>query len=153
VILRTAWVYGEFGRNFLKTILRLAAERDELRIVADQRGCPTSTRDLAEAILRTAPRLAAGDPVWGTYHFAGDGETSWHGFAERVVARLAQAGGRRPAVIPIATADYPTRARRPANSVLDCSRFERVFGFKGRPWADEVDAVTDRLIAAGGETN
>src|SRR6185503_18667613 len=89
VILRTSWVYGEFGHNFLKTILRLAATRDELRVVGDQRGCPTSTRDLAHAILAIAPRLAARDTVWGTYHFAGTGVTTWHGFASRIVSAQA----------------------------------------------------------------
>lgn len=150
VILRTAWVYGIFGRNFLKTVLRLARERDELRIVADQRGCPTSTRDLAQAILRIAPRLADGDSVWGTYHFAGDGVTTWHGFASRVVERFAVAAGRKPLVVPIGTVDYPTPARRPANSALDCTRFESMFEFKGRAWQDEVDATADALIAGGG---
>jgi dTDP-4-dehydrorhamnose reductase len=148
VILRTAWVYGEFGANFLKTVLRLAATRDELRIVADQRGSPTSTRDLAQAILRIAPRLIAQDPVWGTYHFTGGGVTTWHGFASRIVAAQAPITGRHPRVVPIATADYPTAARRPANSELDCTLFAQVFGLRGRPWGEETDAITRRLVGA-----
>ena len=125
VILRTSWVYGEFGQNFLKTMLALAATRDELRVVSDQRGCPTSTTDLADAILAIAPRLAANEDVWGTYHYAGSGVTSWHGFASRIVAAQAPLTGREPRVTPILARDYPTAARRPANSVLDCSKFVR----------------------------
>jgi dTDP-4-dehydrorhamnose reductase len=146
VILRTAWVYGEFGHNFLKTIVRLAGERDELRIVADQRGCATSTRDLAWAILSIAPRLIAGEPVWGTYHFAGTGTTTWHGFAARIVAAQTPLTGRRPQVTAIATADYPTPARRPANSTFDCARFAEVFGLSARPWGDEVDEITIAVV-------
>ena len=150
VILRTSWLYGEFGHNFLKTILRLAREREELRIVADQHGCPTSTRDLATAILRIAPRLQAHDmqaldDVWGTYHFAGAGVTTWHGFAERIVAAQSLFTGRRPPVTPIATADYPTTARRPANSQLGCTRFIARFGFAPRPWAVETIAAVTAL--------
>jgi dTDP-4-dehydrorhamnose reductase len=145
VILRTSWIYGEFGNNFLKTVLRLAQDRDELRIVSDQRGCPTSTRDIAEAIFRIAPMLAGEPSLYGTYHFAGAGATSWHGFATRIVEAQAQVTGQRPRVTAIATADYPTAARRPANSVLNCSLFERRFGFHAHDWDKEVDAITDRL--------
>lgn len=148
VILRVSWIYGEFGQNFLKTILRLAATRDELRIVADQRGCPTSTRDLTGAILSIAPRLCARDSVWGTYHFAGSGVTTWHGFASRIVAAQAPLTGRSPRVTAITTAEYPTPARRPANSELDCSRFARTFGLRGRPWTEEADALTRILVGA-----
>ena len=153
IIMRTAWVYGEFGNNFLKTMVRLARERDEIRVVADQRGCPTSTRDLSAAILRIAPRLAAGDDVWGTYHYAASGVTTWHGFAERVVAAQAPLTGRRPKVTAITTAEYPTPARRPANSTLACDRFAGVFGFAGRPWNDEVDDITAAVVKAGSNAN
>ena len=148
VIIRTAWVYGEFGHNFLKTMLRLAATRDELRVVADQRGCPTSTTDLADALLAIAPRLIAGDDVWGTYHFAGAGVTTWHGFASRIVAAQAPLTGRVPRVTPITTAEYPTPARRPANSALDCAKLARVFGLRAQPWEDETDRITRALVAA-----
>jgi len=148
VILRTSWVYSEFGHNFLKTILRLAATRDELRIVADQRGCPTSTLDLAEAVLSIAPRLIAGEEVWGTYHFAGSGVTTWHGFASRIVAAQAPFTGRTPRVTPITTAEYPLPARRPANSELDCSLFARIFGIRARPWTEETDRITRVLVEA-----
>jgi dTDP-4-dehydrorhamnose reductase len=148
VILRTSWIYGEFGHNFLKTMLRLATSRDELRVVADQRGCPTSTRDLADAILRIAPRLVTRDEVWGTYHFAGSGVTTWHGFASRIVAAQAPITGCKPRVTAITSAEYPTPAQRPANSELDCSLFGRTFGFGGRPWTEETDAITALLAAA-----
>jgi dTDP-4-dehydrorhamnose reductase len=148
VILRTSWVYGEFGQNFLKTMLKLAATRDELRVVADQHGCPTSTADLAATILSIAPRLAANENVWGTYHYAGSGATTWHGFASRIVAAQAPLTGRTPRVIPITTSEFPTAARRPANSVLDCGKFARVFGFGGRPWIEETDRITRALLTA-----
>jgi dTDP-4-dehydrorhamnose reductase len=150
LILRTAWVYGEFGHNFLKTMLRLARERDELRVVADQHGCPTSTRDIAEAIFHAAARLAESDRVSGTYHFCGTGATTWHGFAERIVAAQAPLTGRRPKVSPIATADYPTPARRPANSVLDSTRFADTFGYRARPWGEETDEITAAVVTAQG---
>lgn len=148
LILRTAWVYGEFGKNFLKTVLRLARERDELRIVADQHGCPTSTRNIASAILSIAPRLSNDDAHWGTYHFSGLGVTSWHGFAERIVAVQARHTHRTPSVIPIATHQYPTKAVRPANSALDCSLFTTVFGITPEPWMTESERVTDALLHA-----
>jgi dTDP-4-dehydrorhamnose reductase len=148
LILRTSWVYGEFGHNFLKTMLRLAKERDELRVVADQRGCPTSARDLAAAILHVAPRLAAHDAAWGTYHVAGSGATTWHGFASRIVAAQAPLTGRRPRVTAITTAEYPTPARRPANSELDSSLFATTFGFRSQRWEQETDTVVHALVAA-----
>lgn len=148
VIIRTSWVYGEFGQNFLRTMLRLAAMRDELRVVADQSGCPTSTADLADAILAVAPQLPGAKKIWGTYHFVGSGVTTWHGFASRIVAAQAPLTGRWPHVTPIATAEFPTPARRPANSELDCSLFARVFGVRGRPWTTETDRITRALVSA-----
>ena len=113
-----------------------------MRIVADQRGCPTSTLDLAEAVLSIAPRLIAGEDVWGTYHFAGSGVTTWHGFASRIVAAQAPLTGRAPRMTPITTAEYPLPARRPANSELDSSLFARIFGIRARPWTEETDRIT-----------
>jgi len=146
VILRTSWVYGAYGQNFLRTILRLATERDELRIVADQFGCPTATADIAEAILALAPRLVADPSVAGTYHFAGSGETTWHGLATEIVARQRPFTGRNPHVVAIATADYPTPARRPANSVLDSSHFRAIFGYSAHPWQQRVAETVDLLL-------
>jgi len=148
IILRTAWVYGEFGHNFLKTMVRLAQERDELRVVADQRGCPTSTRDLAAAILVVAAHAIACNAGWGTYHCAGTGVVTWHGFAERIIAAQAPLTGRTPRVTPITASDYPTAAARPANSAFDCSRFAGIFGFSARPWGEETDEVTRAVVMA-----
>lgn len=150
VILRTAWVYGRHGNNFLKTMLRLAGERDELRVVSDQTGNPTATIDLAEAILAVAARAAHGEAEWGTYHFAGTGTTSWHGFADAIVAAAAPLTGRRPAVVAIGTADYPTPARRPANSQLDSGAFARSFGYRAQDWRARVGEIVPALL--GGTT-
>jgi len=152
VILRTAWLYSEFGENFLKTMLRLAATREELRVVADQHGSPTSARTLAEAILRIAPRLRYEGDAWGTFHFTADGVTTWHGFASRVIAAAAPITGRHPGVMAIATADYPTLARRPSNSCLDCRLFARTFGFSAPHWTLEVDRTARTLAAAAPES-
>jgi len=147
-IIRTSWIYGEFGQNFLKTMIQLAAKNDELRVVADQRGCPTSTPDLADAILTIAPQLLGGKGVSGTYHFTGSGATTWHGFASRIVAAQAPLTGRAPRVTPITTAEFPRPARRPANSELDCSLIARVFGVRGRPWTEDADAITRAVVGA-----
>ncbi|MFG1429562.1 dTDP-4-dehydrorhamnose reductase [Xanthobacter sp. V2C-8] len=147
IIVRTSWVYGAHGHNFLKTVLRLARERDRLTIVADQHGCPTATRDLAEALLTAAEAAAAGDARWGTYHFAGDGATTWHGFAAEIVRAAGPRLGRTPEVAPITTADYPTPAQRPANSRLASDLFHRTFGLRAAPWQARVAEVVDTLLA------
>jgi dTDP-4-dehydrorhamnose reductase len=146
VILRTSWVYSEFGHNFLKTILRLASSRDELRVVADQYGAPTSAREIADAILLIAPRLLATEELSGTYHFTAGGATSWHGFASRAVAIQAALTGRSPHVAPIETVEYPTAARRPPNSRLDCQLFARTFGYRAHHWTEGVDMTTRELL-------
>lgn len=121
VILRTSWVFGEHGSNFVRTMLRFGAVRDELRVVADQRGGPTWTGDLAAALLALASRHLDGEALcWGTYHYAGQPATTWHGFAQAIIAE-GHAAGLLPRLTPvraIATADFPTPARRPANSLL-----------------------------------
>jgi dTDP-4-dehydrorhamnose reductase len=149
VILRTAWVYGAFGQNFVKTILRLGAERDRLRVVADQRGCPTAAGEIAAAVVALAERIAPGTQAWGTYHFAGAGETTWHGFAEAVLGLAEPYTGRRPQVEAITTADYPTPARRPRNSVLDCGKIARAFGIAPAPWRAPLTAVIGELLGQG----
>jgi len=145
VILRTSWVFSAHGHNFVKTILRLAREKDELRVVGDQRGRPTSAADLADAVLAVAHQIAAGSTRRGTFHFAGSGATSWHGFAEAIVHMAARHTGRTPLVTPISSAEYPAPVRRPPNSVLDTSRFEEAFTLKPRPWADGLGEVIDEL--------
>ncbi len=146
IILRTAWVYGTYGNNFLKTMLRLARDRDSLRVVADQWGCPTATADIARAVFAVADQ--AEDAAWGTYHFAGAGRTSWHGFADEIVAAQASMTGRRPPVIAIATADYPTPARRPANSELASDLFAARFGYRAAPWQTRAQETVATLLRA-----
>ena len=109
-------------------------------------------RDIADAILQIAPRLLHDADVSGTYHFTADGVTSWHGFASRVVAAQASLTGRNPRVTPIATADYPTAAKRPANSHLDCRLFAKVFGLTARHWTESVDATTRTLVTSSQRT-
>jgi dTDP-4-dehydrorhamnose reductase len=133
VILRTAWLYGAHGHNFLKTMLRLARERPELRVVADQRGNPTFVPHLADAILAIATQVDSGNP-WGIYHATASGETTWHGFASAIIAAAGPLGVPQVPVVPITTAEYPLSARRPANSCLDCGKLERVFGLRLPTW-------------------
>lgn len=146
VIVRTSWVYGAHGANFLKTMLRLANEREELRVVGDQRGSPTATLDLAEALFAVDRSIAAGAEPWGTFHFAGNGATTRHGFACEIVDTAAHFTGKRPKVIAIGTEDYPTAARRPANSELDSSRFAAVFGYRAAPWLARTQDVVRQLL-------
>jgi len=149
IILRTAWVYSVYGNNFVKTMLRLARERDSLRVVADQRGCPTAAGEIAEAILSIVQRIKGGSEIeWGTYHFCGAGSTTWHGFAEAIVELAAPTLGRSIPVVPITTADYPTPAKRPANSVLDCSKIRDRLGIQPRPWRDSLQEVMTELLGA-----
>lgn len=150
-ILRTAWVYGPHGTNFLTTMLRLAGERDSLRVVADQRGTPTHAGDLAEAILIAARAVTAAPKAenWrGLFHVAGTGETSWAGFATEIFRQSAARGGPSAHVEPIATADYPTPARRPANSRLDAGRFHTTFGHVLPHWTSGVARCLDVLDKA-----
>jgi len=153
IILRTSWVFSAHGNNFVKTILRLAGERDELRVVADQYGCPTAASDLAAAILAMLPLVVAHGGRWGTYHFCQPEATTWHEFAEAIIdqarivdqTRIAGAQLRVKNIVPITTADYPTPARRPANSALDCTKLKSVFGIQPRPWRVSLHEVIQEL--------
>jgi dTDP-4-dehydrorhamnose reductase len=147
LILRTSWLYGVHGSNFLKTMLRLAREKDELRVVADQRGCPTGTRDLAQAILVAARHVSSQPRVSGTYHHAGTGVTTWHAFATEIVAAQAAYSGRQPPVRAIVTADLKTSAPRPMNSELDSSRFADTFGLRALHWQQRTRQVVDALLS------
>jgi dTDP-4-dehydrorhamnose reductase len=150
LILRTAWVYGPFGTNFVKTMLRLGAEREELRVVDDQTGRPTSTEDLATAILSVVEGIERpGFSGWGTYHYAGADTVTWHGFATMIFAEAAKFGRKVPKVRPIATAEFPTAAPRPAYSVLDTAKLERTFGIKPRPLRASLVAALERLLGQG----
>jgi dTDP-4-dehydrorhamnose reductase len=150
-VIRTAWVCSADGGNFVRTMLRLAAEREELRVVADQHGAPTFAADLAEAVARMAPRMAAapaGDEGFGLFHLSGAPHTTWHGFAEAILAGAAARGHRRPLLVPIATAEYPTRARRPADGRLDCARIGRVHGIRPADWRASLARCLDLLVGA-----
>jgi len=148
VILRTAWVFSAHGKNFVKTMLRLAADKPDLRVVADQHGCPTAAHDIARVIVEIARQLVAEGrrDAWGTYHLAGTGPTTWHGFASAIVDAQAGRTGQRPPVHPITTADFPTPARRPANSVLCTDRLRCTFGVAPRPWVDTLAEVLADLL-------
>lgn len=147
IILRASWIFSAQGNNFVKTMLRLASERDELRVVADQQGCPTAAGDLAAAILAMLPLAVEHEGRWGTYHFCQPEATTWHGFAEAIIdqARAAGAQLRVQRIVPVTTAEYPTPARRPANSVLDCAKLTSVFGIQPRPWRASLHEVVQEL--------
>jgi dTDP-4-dehydrorhamnose reductase len=148
VILRTSWVYSPYRKNFVKTILRLATERDRLRVVADQRGCPTAACEIAKACIDVAAVCALGpdDGPYGTYHFAGAGEATWFEFATAIVEMAAGRLGRSPRVAPIRTADYPTPASRASDTRLDCTAVRRAFGFQPRSWRRSLESTIDQLL-------
>jgi dTDP-4-dehydrorhamnose reductase len=144
LILRVSWVFGIHGHNFVKTILRLAREREELRVVADQWGCPTFAGDIADTLLELAGRIAKIDAcaAWGVYHYCGEPATTWHGFASTIV-ELARAREALPVrtVTAITTADYPLPSARPVNSVLDCAKLAARFGIQPRRWRDGLESL------------
>lgn len=147
VILRTAWVVSAGGSNFVRTMLRLAGERDRVRVVADQRGSPTSAADLAAALQRIAVGLADdADAPTGTFHFSNAGATNWAEFAGAIIAGSAKRGGPSASVDAIATADYHTPARRPANSLLSHRAIERAYGITPRPWREALDDILDEAV-------
>jgi len=152
IILRTSWLYGMHGNNFVKTMLRLGREKMAIRVVSDQYGCPTSAADLAEAVLTIADLIISAPGInskinWGTYHYCGQGITTWHEFAEAVF----DIAGRHDAmkvekIEPIKTVDYPTPAKRPFFSALDCSLIEKSFGIKTKPWQESLKVAIDRIF-------
>jgi dTDP-4-dehydrorhamnose reductase len=160
-ILRTSWVYAAHGRNFMLTMLRLAATQAELRVVADQRGAPTSSRQLARATLdllarndRTrpidAPDLARVRAAGGVYHATAAGETTWFGFAQQIFEAWSKRPGNAfaaPRLIAIASSEYPTPARRPANSLLSNARLESTFGVRLPSWRDGLEETLSALAA------
>ncbi len=147
VVLRTSWVFAGHGHNFVRTMLRLGRERRELGIVDDQHGGPTAARDIASACLAIADRLVEGfGDGYGTFHYSGAPATTWCGFARAVFEAAEPHGITPPEIKPITTADYPTPAARPANSVLDCGRIETVWGISQPNWRPALaDAVADLL--------
>jgi dTDP-4-dehydrorhamnose reductase len=150
IVLRTSWVYAPNGRNFVRTMLNLARTRDRLTVVADQKGCPTAAADLAAAVLAIARRI--GSDGWrpdfgGVFHAAGSGWTTWFGLANAIFGAAERHGLRPPNVEPIATEAWPTPARRPADSRLDCARLASVFGLCLPDWRQSVTRTVDAILA------
>ena len=153
IILRTSWVYSPYGHNFVKTILRLAAERNRLSIVEDQRGCPTAARDVARAI-RDISLACVSDlerAPYGVYHFTGEGDTNWFLFAKAIVEMASNHLARLPEIVPTRTIDYPTPAVRPIDTRLDCAAIVcSGFGIKLRPWREGLKETVTQLLGTGG---
>ncbi len=149
-VLRTAWVYAPFGNNFVRTMLRLAGARPEVGVVADQHGCPTAAEDIAATVFEVARRLVdepGNTALTGVFHMAAQGEAVWADVAEAIFATSARFGGPSASVKRITTADYPTPARRPANSRLDCAKLRDVYGITLPHWRQSLDACVERLVA------
>ncbi|MFI3905687.1 dTDP-4-dehydrorhamnose reductase [Ochrobactrum sp. S1502_03] len=148
IILRTAWVYSPFGKNFVKTMLKLAETRDALSVVSDQEGNPTSALDIADAIIHVADHLTTVPDfsAYGVYHLVGTGEANWSGFARAIFDESARLGGPTAAVTDIATADYPTKAVRPANSRLSTAKFQKVFNWSAPHWQSSLRDVVAKLV-------
>ena len=149
IILRTAWVISPTGRNFVRTMIAARAKTDRLRVVADQHGQPTSAADLAAAILAILGRIESEgwqDRFSGLFHAAGSGETTWHGLATAVFEEAARHGMAPPEILPIRTEDWPTRARRPADSRLDCTRLAATFGLHLPPWRESLRPLIDKIF-------
>jgi dTDP-4-dehydrorhamnose reductase len=150
LVLRTSWVYAPQGKNFLRTILRLAAERRELRVVDDQTGSPTSAESIAAATVRLVEKYASRQAAVpsGVYHMTASGSTSWCGFARAILATANLATAvPNPQVVAISTAEYPTPARRPKNSVLSNEKFAQAFDFRLTPWQEQLEGVIERVRA------
>ncbi|SPF42703.1 dTDP-4-dehydrorhamnose reductase [Syntrophobacter sp. SbD1] len=148
VIVRTSWLYGARGQNFVKTMLRLGAEREELKVVSDQYGCPTWSFDLAACLVRIAERaiLSSEKVPWGAYHFCGAGITTWYNFASAILDEARRRQSSRIAkVMPVPTSSYPTVAARPMYSALDCSKIEASFGIAPPPWEKSLAHLMDIL--------
>jgi len=147
-IVRTSWLYGSRGQNFVKTILRLGTEREELNVVSDQYGCPTWAFDLAGCLVRIAQRALSGleKVPWGTYHFCGEGVITWYEFASAILEEArARQSSRIARILPVPTSSYPTVAERPMYSALDCAKIRKGFGISPPPWKKSLAGVMDEL--------
>ena len=146
-IIRTSWVYAAHGTNFLRTMLRLAESHDELRVVADQTGRPTWAKDIAATVLDVAVRAQAGDrSALGVFHYSGAGDASWADFAHTIFATASRFGVKTARVQRITTAEYPTAARRPANSRLDTTKIEQRLGIIPRDWREGCNLCLSELL-------
>jgi dTDP-4-dehydrorhamnose reductase len=150
LVFRTAWVYSPYGTNFVKTMLRLADTHDLVRVVDDQLGTPTAARDLASAILDAIARVVEKkvQVAPGLYHVTATGETTWFGFASAIFSGWHDRGRRVPKLEAITSVDYPSAVKRPANSRLDCKKFQRAFGTCLPPWSTSLGACLDILADA-----
>ena len=150
VILRTSWVFGQYGNNFVKTMLRLGRERDELSIVDDQRGCPTPAVSIARALLSISQQvMASNNDCWGIYHYCGKPDTSWYGFAHQIFEELSKAGQKDiPELKPISTAEFPTPATRPRQTIMSCDKIQQQFGIESADWQSELREVIATLNAS-----
>jgi dTDP-4-dehydrorhamnose reductase len=146
VILRTSWVYSVYGANFLKTMLRVGKDRPELRVVDDQIGNPTSAHDLAAVVIKIAEAVGGGRGSYGTFHAAGQGDVTWCGFARGIFDAAAKTGIAVPKVAAITTADYPTPAKRPANSRLNCEKLATAYGIRLPHWSGSTQECVQRLM-------
>jgi dTDP-4-dehydrorhamnose reductase len=151
IVLRTAWVFSPIGRNFVRTMLAVGAQRPDLRVVADQHGHPTAAPDLADAIAAILARVRESgwhEAYRGVFHAVAEGHTTWHAFAQAIFATARPFGGPSPAVHPIATAEYPTKATRPADGRLDTTKLRATFGVELPPWQDGLARVIRALHVA-----
>ncbi len=146
VILRTSWVYSVYGSNFVKTMLRIGREKTDVSVVDDQIGNPTSAHDLAEAIIAICQLAEIDKAQWGTYHAAGHGDVTWHGFARHIFDSAAALGFKSPNLHAVSTSAYPTPAKRPANSRLDCSKLRDVMGVELPAWQGSTSTCVQRLL-------
>ena len=149
IIVRTSWLYSVYGHNFVKTILKLAATQKTLKVVADQAGSPTSAADLAAAALIIARKISTAENwAWGTYHYCAAGITTWHGLAEKIIELAAPYTALQARQVEaISTAEWPTRARRPPYSVLDCNRLKLQFGIDTQPWQQGLQDTIERIFS------
>ena len=148
IIIRTSWLYGIHGQNFVKTMLKLAATKENIKVVSDQYGSPTSAEELAKAIIALANKWRQQSAVaWGTYHYCGRGIVSWHEFAETIVEMARRYGEvKTNRVEPITSADYPTKAKRPKFSALDCNLIKKNFGITPKPWRESLKSTIETLF-------
>jgi len=146
IIIRTSWVFSAHGNNFVKTMLRLARQRDELGVVSDQHGCPTAARDIARVALQIAKKIEAGQATWGTYHFCGQPQTTWYEFARKIfeISNI-KYNIKSPQINNLSTAEYPTPVKRPAHSVLRCEKIRKDYNITLPAWDVSLNEVLAML--------
>ncbi len=154
LILRTSWVFGQHGNNFVKTMLRLGRERDELGVIDDQHGCPTAAEDIAATILNLCKCIQQGNVAWGLYHYCGQPATSWYGFASSIFDRAKSMGFELGVTVkPITTDDYPTPAKRPKSTILDCSKIKNRYNIAQPDWRERLDAIIQAELSESSVSN